>query len=181
MWSRYPPVKHDPDRGLILYIQLVKLCKIRLQRPGLDPFRKPMIACAPVGVKRLRNAATLAAITHTIRGNVMTRLQNAIGFVLALAMAVSFGHVPLFAQFTTASLGGIVSDSTGSAVPDAKVTVENLDTNLTRTVTTRPRWFLPLSSSAYRDLSAQRLPRPGFRGISRRESNWPSTRLRRRR
>ena len=66
----------------------------------------------------------------------MKRLQNVIGFTLALAMAISFGHVPLFAQFTTASLSGIVSDSTGSAVPEAQVTVENIDTNLRRTVTT---------------------------------------------
>ncbi|MBM3758234.1 MAG: hypothetical protein FJW38_30195 [Acidobacteria bacterium] len=35
---------------------------------------------------------------------------------------------PTLAQFTTASLGGIINDSTGAPVPDAKVTVRNLET-----------------------------------------------------
>jgi hypothetical protein len=40
--------------------------------------------------------------------------------------------LPLAAQFNSASLNGIVKDSSGSVVPDALVTVVNLDTGLNR-------------------------------------------------
>src|SRR5215471_11631725 len=66
----------------------------------------------------------------------MIRYHHAIGLFIALGLALSLGNQPIFAQFTTASLGGIVTDSTGAAVPEANVTVENVDTNLTRTATT---------------------------------------------
>ena len=46
-----------------------------------------------------------------------------------LALACS---TPLFAQYTTASLGGTVSDPSGASVPEAKVTVRNLDTGFTQ-------------------------------------------------
>src|SRR6185436_1329060 len=39
------------------------------------------------------------------------------------------------AQFTTASLGGSVRDSTGAAVPEAQVVVRNIETGFTQTVT----------------------------------------------
>jgi hypothetical protein len=42
--------------------------------------------------------------------------------------------MPLHAQYTTASLGGTVLDSTGSAIPEAKVTVRNVGTGFTQTV-----------------------------------------------
>src|SRR4029077_10824539 len=42
----------------------------------------------------------------------------------------------LYAQFTTASLGGIVMDPGGSAVPQASVKVENMDTGLVQTTNT---------------------------------------------
>jgi hypothetical protein len=62
--------------------------------------------------------------------------QKAIGFVIALALMLSVGNTVVFAQFTTASLGGIVTDSSGGAVPGAQVTVFNTDTGLTRILTT---------------------------------------------
>ena len=37
-------------------------------------------------------------------------------------------------QFTTASLSGTVADTTGAAIPDAKITVQNADTGFTQTV-----------------------------------------------
>ena len=66
----------------------------------------------------------------------MKRHQNAIGLVIALALMLSVGNNLVFAQFTTASLGGTVTDSSGGAVTGAQVTVNNADTGLTRTVTT---------------------------------------------
>src|SRR5687768_11171364 len=47
--------------------------------------------------------------------------------LLALACSTA-----LFAQYTTASLGGTVSDPSGASVPEAKVTVRNLDTGFTQ-------------------------------------------------
>jgi len=40
--------------------------------------------------------------------------------------------IPLFAQYTTASLGGSVSDQSGAVVPDARVTATNADTGFTQ-------------------------------------------------
>ena len=48
-------------------------------------------------------------------------MKRSVWLFLALAY-------PALAQFTTASLGGIINDSTGAPVPDAKVTVRNLET-----------------------------------------------------
>jgi hypothetical protein len=44
-----------------------------------------------------------------------------------------FWALPLAAQFTTASLGGTVTDPSGAAIPGATVTVQNTETGLTRT------------------------------------------------
>ena len=41
----------------------------------------------------------------------------------------------LIAQYNLASLGGVVVDPTGGAVPNAKVSIRNTGTGLTRTVT----------------------------------------------
>ena len=62
--------------------------------------------------------------------------QKAIGFVIAFALMLSVGNALVFAQFTTASLGGIVTDTSGGAVPGAQVTVFNTETGLTRILTT---------------------------------------------
>src|SRR5689334_15700156 len=50
-------------------------------------------------------------------------------FVLAASALV-------FAQYTNATLGGTVRDSSGGAIGDAKVTIQNQDVGLTKTGTT---------------------------------------------
>lgn len=54
----------------------------------------------------------------------------------ALLMAVFMPNVK--GQFTTASLSGNVADPSGAVIPDAKVTVQNVDTGFTQTVNTGP-------------------------------------------
>jgi outer membrane receptor protein involved in Fe transport len=63
----------------------------------------------------------------------LSRLRQA--FLLALALVL----VPLTtkAQVSTATLSGIVTDSTGAVVPHATVTLVQTNTNLTRTVATK--------------------------------------------
>src|ERR1051325_8253451 len=43
---------------------------------------------------------------------------------------------PLLSQYTNATLGGTVRDSSGGAVSDARVTIQNQDVGLTKTGTT---------------------------------------------
>jgi hypothetical protein len=61
------------------------------------------------------------------------RLAGALPAALVVWMA--FWRTPLEAQFTTASLNGIVKDATGSVVPDAKIIVQNKNTGFTKTET----------------------------------------------
>lgn len=71
---------------------------------------------------------------------------GAAGVVAAgIWVAVLLGVVPAAAQYTTASLGGIVEDPAGAVVPGATVTVQNQDTGLSRTVTAQPdgRYLFP--------------------------------------
>src|SRR5579871_6053493 len=56
----------------------------------------------------------------------------------AWSIAALFCTAPLTAQFTTASLAGVVVDASGASVPQARVTVLNRDTGLTRTDATGP-------------------------------------------
>src|SRR5690242_10778926 len=57
-------------------------------------------------------------------------------FAVAFLFTLLAGVLALEAQFTTASLGGTVLDPAGSAVPQANVKVENMDTGLAQTTTT---------------------------------------------
>ncbi|PYV92856.1 MAG: hypothetical protein DMG05_03310 [Acidobacteria bacterium] len=56
--------------------------------------------------------------------------------ILAIFSLLFLWHGALHAQFTTASLNGTVVDASGGIVPDAKVTVRNLDTGFKQTVET---------------------------------------------
>jgi hypothetical protein len=61
-----------------------------------------------------------------------SKLRKTTGFSLLCALFC----VHMFAQYTTADLGGTVADSTGSAVPGAKVTVRNTETGFSQNTTT---------------------------------------------
>ena len=50
-------------------------------------------------------------------------------------LAMAFAGAPLMAQNTTADVTGTATDSTGAAIPGAKIALTNVDTHETRTVT----------------------------------------------
>ena len=63
------------------------------------------------------------------------------GFVFLIAvlfLSAVLCTMPLVAQFTTASLAGTIVDTSGAVMPGATVTVSNVDTGLTVSVTTEP-------------------------------------------
>jgi len=55
---------------------------------------------------------------------------------LPLLFLISLVPSVLLAQYTTATLGGIITDSSGQTVPGARVTIENTGTGLVRAYTT---------------------------------------------
>src|SRR5437879_12601035 len=54
--------------------------------------------------------------------------------VLLISLILS-GHL-IYAQVTTGTISGVAQDSSGAVIPGVSVTVKNLDTGITRTVTT---------------------------------------------
>jgi hypothetical protein len=82
--------------------------------------------------------------------------------LLLLIVSILLIRFPLFGQGTGASLGGSVMDSTGGLLPQAQLTIQNLDTNLTRVVTTNDSGqynVAPLPPGRY-SVSADK---PGFK------------------
>ena len=63
----------------------------------------------------------------------MRKVWNTAGLLLA---ALLFGGMDLAGQVTTATLHGIVTDSSDAAVPSATVTLTNVETNQAQTKTT---------------------------------------------
>ena len=53
-------------------------------------------------------------------------------FRLIIAVLGLASVAPMLAQYTTASLGGTISDPSGASVPEATVTVRNVDTGYTQ-------------------------------------------------
>ncbi len=60
-------------------------------------------------------------------------------YFLVLLMSVILGGHLVSAQVTTATISGVVQDTSGAVVPGASVTVRNLDTGIARSVTTDER------------------------------------------
>ena len=61
------------------------------------------------------------------------RLLSLGGCCFRRLLIVAAACALLHAQFTTASLGGLVTDPSNAVVPGAQVTVRNLDTGFTQT------------------------------------------------
>jgi hypothetical protein len=57
-------------------------------------------------------------------------------FIIPCLNLVLLCGIPTAAQYTTASLGGSVSDASGGAIPEAQVTARNIDTGFSQTTTT---------------------------------------------
>src|SRR5690606_33954786 len=77
-------------------------------------------------------------------------------------VVLSVSTVPLYAQYTTASLGGTVTDETGAVLPGAQVTVSNVDTAFTENTLTddRGNYLFPRLPVGQYQLTVEM---PGFR------------------
>src|SRR5690242_21708159 len=62
-------------------------------------------------------------------------MNRAARFCVLMGAVILFTAPALVAQFTTASLGGVVSDSSGAVIPGAKLSLTNQQTGLSRTAT----------------------------------------------
>ena len=67
----------------------------------------------------------------------MRRIHRVIG-LLALVLVLSGS---LWAQITTGTISGTVKDSTGAVLPGATVEIQNVETGITRTVSTDSRGY----------------------------------------
>ena len=81
---------------------------------------------------------------------------------LFLAIVIAMTAAAMSAQLSTATLFGTVTDSTGAVIPNAAVTLTQIDTNFTRTTTTNGQGeyraeFLPIGSYS------ARVQAPGFK------------------
>jgi hypothetical protein len=63
---------------------------------------------------------------------------------------LSGSSMPTWAQRTTASLSGTVTDPSDAAIPDAKVTVTDMQTGIATPGSTNSRGFYVLPSLVYR-------------------------------
>src|SRR5579859_5451132 len=78
------------------------------------------------------NGRTILMLPTSITGRGLAWARACIFGTLAAVLCLR----PLAAQVSTADILGTITDSSGAVLVDAKITVENPDTNLIRTATT---------------------------------------------
>src|SRR3989454_4718358 len=72
---------------------------------------------------------------HNIKFSAFTRMVGGFGITLFIALAMAT-VVSSQTQITTGTIQGMVTDANGAIVPGATVEIKNLETNLTKTLTT---------------------------------------------
>ena len=93
----------------------------------------------------------ISVSSSRLASGVWAGLQSLLDFAIAVALLLS-GPPAAQAQSIFASLSGTVTDSSGAAVPDAKVSVENADTKVIRRFVTNSSGFFSatnLSTGTY--------------------------------
>src|SRR5437762_4110432 len=82
-------------------------------------------------------------------------------YLPVLLIALILSAYPVYAQVTTATIAGVAQDASGAVIPGVSVTVKNLDTGITRTVTTDEggRYTVPDLTIGSYEVEAQL---PGF-------------------
>lgn len=66
----------------------------------------------------------------------MTKIQNGLSALGWLVVFLCATGAAVFAQYTNATIGGIVSDAAGGVIADARVTIQNSETGYTKTIGT---------------------------------------------
>jgi len=72
---------------------------------------------------------------HKIRFSSFARVVEGLGIILLVVLAMTT-VVTSQTQITTGTIQGTVTDANGAIVPGANVEIKNLETNLSRTLTT---------------------------------------------
>jgi hypothetical protein len=82
-------------------------------------------------------------------------------YLPVLLIALILSAYPVYAQVTTATIAGVTQDATGAFIPGVSVTVKNLDTGITRSITTDEggRYTVPDLTLGSYEVEAQL---PGF-------------------
>ncbi|MBI3894956.1 MAG: TonB-dependent receptor [Acidobacteria bacterium] len=92
--------------------------------------------------------------------------MKGLGLLARVVMCVFFLSGVVFAQVTTGTVSGTVSDSTGAVIPGATVTLRNTETGITRTLSTNAqgRYNAQQLSLGMFEVSAEA---PGFQSVVR--------------
>ena len=84
--------------------------------------------------------------------------------IVSLSILIALALGGLFAQTPTGTIQGIISDSSGAVVPDARVVITHVDTNTASTLTTDQtgRYILPLARPGLYTITVEKT---GFRTL----------------